>query len=165
MPNRKKTGKAFKALKREGKFRRENLPQNKPKIVVPPKKRKLDLSNLPASEVFEKQIEELEQRRLGKKAKADSIANITIAAPTFTFSAPKKEPTFIVDELLAGEENFIAFNSANEYRTDFKNNRKTKNRFEALADSDDDEEQSHKKAAFQLQPATFQFQRPEFDDI
>ena len=168
MANKKKTGKAFKALKREGKFRKESFPQNKPKIVIPPnahkKKQKEDLSNLSAAEVFERQIQELEQRKHGKKAKVEQIAKIAIAAPTFVFVPTQPaEPSFTVDRLLEGEESFIPFNPSTENKTEFKKT-SMKNRFEALMDSDDEEE-AKKKPVMALQPATFTFNRPEFDDI
>jgi hypothetical protein len=174
MPSKKKTSKAFKALKKD-KFSRDSLAPNKAKTTnlahllqlqqqqKNKNRKKTDIATLPTAIAFNHKIAELEARKNGMKKKAQQTANIQIAPATFSFVSKELQPDLLfADSLLEGEE--IPQNNRTTITTNQKRTtageRYFQNRFAALMDDEDDDNEGTKNRMF-IQPATFSFARSE----
>lgn len=171
MPNRKKTSKAFKALKKD-KFSRDSLGSSKAKSAnlthllqlqqqqKNKNRKRTDIALLPTSVAFNEQLSELEARKNGKKRKAQQTANITLAPGTFTFEG--KPDILFADSLLEGEESEQQSGPTASITNRKQASRYFQNRFEALMENDEDDDlEPTSKNLMTIQPATFSFPRPE----
>ncbi len=167
MPSKKKTSKAFKALKKD-KFTRDSLGSSRLKSSnlthllqlqqqqKNKNRKKTDLILLPTAVAFNQQLVELDARKNGKKKKAQQTANIKIAPGTFEFVPKEIKPDLMFSEsLLEGE---VAINNVSNNASIVKSKgpRYFQNRFEALMDDEDE-----MPAVMAVQPATFSFTRKE----
>lgn len=184
MPSRKKTSKAFKSLKKDkysskdslgGKTQKANLVhllqlQQQQKN----KRAKTDLAMLPTAIVFNKKLQELEERKKGKGNKVKLNAELKLAPATFSFAPQAPKPDIMFADTLLDEEEHL-----DTVKTNSNNGGKVRyfqsltNRFGGLSNDDDDEAEEESCAKnipiFNIKPGTFDFPRPnptlEDDDI